>query len=59
MVVAFAHEKLDRLARILHRGGEVARLALEFRSFAGADGKNERRVEIADEPATAPLRIPR
>ena len=45
MIVALADDQLDRLARGLDRRGEVARLALELRRLAGADGEDQRRVE--------------
>ena len=55
VVVACADDQLDRFAGGRHGGGEVARLALEFRRLAGADGENERRMQPIDETAAAQL----
>ena len=55
VVVARADDQLGLLAGGLHRRGEVARLALELRRLAGADGENERRVQTVEITLAAQL----
>ncbi len=45
VIVALADQELDRLAGGLHGGGEIARLALEFRRLERAVRDDDRAVE--------------
>src|SRR5882672_11856300 len=48
MVVALGDEQLRGLARGFHRGGEIARLALELGRLERAVGQHHRRVEAVE-----------
>ena len=50
MIIVLRLDQLDRLAGRLHRGGEVAALALEFGRLVGAIGYDNRRSQPLDVP---------
>ena len=55
MIVAFADEEFDGLAGGFHRGGKIARLALEFRRLQRPVGNDDRAIEPVDMALRAQL----
>src|SRR5437899_11905085 len=48
MIVTRSNNELDGLGGCRERGGEIARLTLEFGGLQGADSQNERSVNFLD-----------